>query len=305
MANIHLKSAFDHIRRSPFQALAAIMIFSTTFLVSTLLAVMLYSSSQMLNYFEKRPQIIAFIKNDASPDSIQALKAKLESDNRIENLNYITKEKALQIYKTVTSDNPLLSELVNPSIFPASLEFSPKELSLAEPIIEELKKEPIVDQVNYTVAIGGEQELKDQLDRLRTITHYLRVGGITFVALLISTSFLVLILIVSMQMTQRRGEIEILNLIGATSGFISTPIVFESIVYVVSGILIGWLTVFLLVLYSTPNIRSFFGAIPLLPGNTIQLIVLFGYILAGEFVIGLFLALTGSTLALSRVKRRK
>jgi cell division transport system permease protein len=305
MVSIHISSALNHIRRSPFQAMAAIMIFAVTFLVSTLLAVTLYSSSQTLNFFERRPQIIAFLKNDAGDEAIGKLKSKLAADDRIENLNYITKEKALEIYKNVTSDNPLLSELVNPSIFPASLEFSPKELSFAEPIIGELKTEPVVDEVKYTVAIGGEQELKDQIERLKTLTHYLRVGGITFVALLVSTSFLVLLLIISMRMTQRRSEIEILNLIGATPGFISTPIFVESMIYVFSGVVTGWLSALILILYATPNIKTFFGQIPVLPRDTSSLFILFSNILAFEVIVGLFLALTGSIIALTRVKRRK
>jgi cell division transport system permease protein len=194
---------------------------------------------------------------------------------------------------------------VNPSIFPASLEFSPKDLAYAAPLVDELKTENVVDQVGYTAAVGGETELKDQLERLKTGTHYLRVGGLTFVALLISTSFLVLILIISMRMTQRRSEMEILDLIGATPGFIRLPVVIESIVYVFSGVLIGWLIALLIILYATPNIKELFSQIPILPSDAAGLFILFCYILAGELVVGLFLALSGSALALSRVKRRK
>lgn len=305
MFKTHLKSAMDHIRRSPFQALAAVMIFSITFLVTTLLAIILYSSEQTLQFYEKRPQIIIFLKDDATETAVSSLQSKLQTDPRVENLEFITKESAYEIYKKNTSEYPLLSELVNPSTFPASIEFSPKDLIAAKELYGELKTESVADQVGYTGAIGDESELRDQLDRLKTATQYLRIGGITFAGLLTSTSFLVLLIIIGMRMNQHRNEIDILELIGATPGFVRLPILIEAVVYVLTGIFIGWMISLLVVLYATPSVISFFGSIPVLPKNTFALIQIFGIILGTEIITGLFLALTGSALALSRVKHKK
>lgn len=303
MPNIHIKSAWDHLRRSPFQALAAVFILSITFFVITILSVLVYSTGQVLKYFETRPQVIAFLKDDAKLEEVTSLKNKLESDARVRELKFISKEKALEIYKKATSDNPLLSELVSPSIFPASLEFSLADLSHAENIIDEVKKEKIVDQVGFTASLGGEKTLSDVISRLRNFTWYLRVGGGAFAAFLASTSFLVLTIIIGMRMTTRRGEIEILDLIGATPAFIRSPIILEALIYVVFGVFAGWILALILVLYSTPTLISYFGEIPILPRDTLQLIYIFVAILAGELLVGIFLALTGSVIALSRVRR--
>ena len=107
-----------------------------------------------------------------------------------------------------------------------------------------------------------------------------------------------------MRMTTRRGEIEILKLIGATPGFIRGPIILEAVIYTVCGVMIGWLVTLIVVLYATPSLISYFGDIPILPRDTVQLLSIFGLILLGELLIGLFLALTGSILAVSRVRGR-
>src|SRR3989344_372970 len=120
----HFKTAWDHIRRAPFQALAAIFVLTLTFFVVTILSVLVYSSSQILKYFETRPQVIAFIKEDAQIEQVKVLQNKLQNDPRISQVKYVSKEEALEIYKKATADNPLLTELVSPSIFPASMEFS-------------------------------------------------------------------------------------------------------------------------------------------------------------------------------------
>jgi len=118
---LHLKTSFDNIRRAPFQAMAAILVLAVTFFVSTLIAISVFSSHQLLNYFETRPQIIAFLTDDANQEQINELMGRLKSDPRVANLRLISKEEALAIYKEATSDNPLLGELVSPSIFPASI----------------------------------------------------------------------------------------------------------------------------------------------------------------------------------------
>ena len=118
MSNIHFRTALDYIRRSPFQALAAVFVLTLTFFVATLVSVLTYSSSKLISYFETRPQVIAFLKDDAPQESVALLQHQLEADTRIKETKYVSKEEALSIYKKATSDNPLLGELVSPSIFP-------------------------------------------------------------------------------------------------------------------------------------------------------------------------------------------
>lgn len=305
MRNMHLKTAFDYIKRSPFQALSAIGVLTLTFFVATMMAVIAYSSGNLLKYFETRPQIIAFLKNDITPQDISAFQNRLTNDTRIKEVRYVSKEEALSIYKKATTDNPLLSELVSPEIFPASLEFSLSNLSFAEEVINEVKKESIVDQVGFTASLGGESTLQDVVSRLKTITWYLRLGGGVLVGMLGAVSFLVLIVIIGMRIATRKGEIEILNLIGATPGFIRSPIVIEALIYSFAGVIIGWVLSFLLWLYITPNLVGYFGDIPLLPKGTVDFLILFGIILAVELFIGSALALLGSMLAVSRARRAR
>ncbi|MBN1168657.1 hypothetical protein JXA63_02085 [Candidatus Woesebacteria bacterium] len=305
MSNIHIKTAFSSIRRSPFQAMAAIFVLSITFLVITIVSVLVYSSEKAIKYFETRPQVIAFLVDEISEAEMSSLRQKLELDNRVKEVNFVSKEQALEIYKEATSDNPLLSELVSPSIFPASIEFSLNDLSYAEEVIDEVRENSVVDRVGFTASLEGESGLVDVVNRLRKITWYIRVGGGVFAGFLTGTSFLVLLVIIGMRMTTRRKEIEILSLIGAKPGFIKSPIVLEALIYSVAGVFGGWVTVFVAVLYLTPNLITYFGDIPILPRDTLELVRLFGIIFAMEIVVGVFLSLTGSLIAVSRVSKRK
>ena len=299
------KSAITSIKRFPYQSLAAIFLLTVTFLVVTILAVVSYSSGKVIAYFETRPQVIAFLKDGTTTETISALQHKLQNDLRIKEVKYVSKEEALSIYKDATIDNPLLGELVNPSIFPASLEFSLNDLSKAQGIIEEVKYEAIVDSVGFTASLGGEKSLGDVVERLRKITLYLKLGGGFFALLLTGTSFLVLVITLGMRIASRRGEVEILNLIGAKKSFIKKPIIIESIIYVVSGVTLGWLMILIAVLYIAPSAINYFGEIPVLPRSPLMFFSIFGIILLSEAVMGILLATIGSNLALSRASRKK
>ena len=302
---IHSKTAFSYIKRSPFQALSAIFVLMLTFFVATVVSVLVYSSGNVLKYFETRPQIIAFLKDEITPEQISALQNKLTSDQRVKDVSYVSKEEALSIYKLATEDNPLLSELVSPTIFPASLEFSVTNLNFAQEVIDEVKKEAVVSQVGFTASLGGEKTLQDVVARLKNIIFYVRVGGIGFVSLLGLSSFMTLLIIISMRISSRRTEVEILDLIGATSAFIKSPIILEALIYSVLGVFLGWVLAFILWLYLTPNILSYFGDIPILPKGVLNLSIMFGIILGVELIIGSLLALSGSLLAVSRARKTR
>ncbi len=302
--NLHLKTSFDYIRRSPFQAMAAVSVLTITFFIGTLLAVLVYSSNQTLKYFETRPQVIAFLKDETTPAAISGLQNKLQSDSRVKDLRFVSKSEALEIYKKATSDNPLLSELVSPSIFPASVEFSVVDLTFAQGIIDEVQADPIVQSVGFTASLGKQDALGDVVQRLKTATLYIRFGGATLVAILAVASLLVLMVVIGMRIATRKTEIETLSLIGATPGFIRSPIVLEAVNYSIMGVVLGWLFAFIVVLYLSPAIISYFGEIEVLPKQALNFFGLLGLVLGVEVIIGLIIAFLGSQIAISRALKR-
>ncbi len=296
----YIKTAKKHIRRAPYQALAAVLIMTLTFFVATILAILAYASHSTLRHFETQPQIIAFLKNEATSEQVSGLQRELDTDSRVRNVRYVSKEDALEIYRKATSDKPVLSELVSPKVFPASLEFSVTDLSFAEEVIREVEQKETINQVAYTASLGSTKNIGEVVNNLRNITNYIRVGGLVLLGFLLTSSLLILLVILGMRISSRREEIEILQLIGATPGFIRAPFIFEGIFYALSGAFVGWLVATLGILYLTPSIASFFADIEVLPLTTQGLAMLLGVILGSELLLGLILGATGSFIALRR-----
>ena len=58
-----MKTTLNNIRRSPFQALAAILVTSLTLFIISIFIYVSLASQVVLNHFETKPQIIAYLKD--------------------------------------------------------------------------------------------------------------------------------------------------------------------------------------------------------------------------------------------------
>lgn len=283
-----LKFALQHIRRSPYQALAAISVMSLTFFVAALVFLLGLGSSIVLRYFESRPQITAFLKDDRKQTDIEQLKSKLQSTGKVSSIRSISKEEALQIYKEQNKKDPILLEMVTADILPASLEVSAvdaKDLSMLDEI---LKKEPGVEDVVYQ---------KDVVESLISWTNAIRTIGLVLFFFLASVSLLIILTVTGIRIALRKEEIEILRLVGASTWYIRSPFLLEGMIYGLIGGLIAWLTSFILLLYATPFLSSLLSGLPVTLPPSILFMLAF---LIGITFSGGLLGIVGSYFAVKR-----
>jgi len=281
------KTLKQHIFRSPYQSLAAILVVSFSLFVIVLFGLLGAGSSTVLQYFESRPQVSAFLKDETKPQEIELIRAKLEAAGKVKSITYISKEDALKIYQEQNKDKPLLLEMVTAKILPASLEISSKNLSFLKEIAEDLKKEPIVEDVIFQ---------EDVIQSLSKWMVTLRKIGIAIGVFLLSVSALTILIILGMKTSQRKGEIEILKLLGASSCYICFPFYLEGILYGLLGAVLSWGLSYLALLYTTPFIVDFLSGIPLLPVPFLFMLK----ILAGLLGLGVIVGFLGSFLAVVR-----
>lgn len=282
-----VKTSWKHIRRNPYQALTAICIMMLTFLAISVFAFIVFGSSVVIQYFESKPQVTAFFKDEAQQSEIGGLKQSLEQTGKIASVRFVSKKEALQIYKEQNKDDPLLLDLVTEDILPSSLEISTTDIEDLGVVSETLKGSPIVSEVVYQ---------KDVVATLSQWTNAIRVIGITLIVVLSLVSVFIMMTVIGFKVSQKKEEIEIMRLLSATNWYIRWPFVFEGIFYGVIGTFLGWLIASLGLLYASDYLASFLKGIPLLPVSPLFLLAL----LAGELVIAVFLGVFASLLAVLR-----
>jgi len=284
------KTLNQHIFRSPYQSLAAVLVVSLAFFaVAAVLSIGL-GSQKVLSYFESRPQVTAFLKDEVKPEEIESLKNKIEMHQTVKQVDFISKDEALKIYKEQNKDNPLLLEMVTAKILPASLEVSTKDLASLKQIAEELKNEPEVEDVIFQ---------EDVIVTLSTWTQTIRKIGLALAIFLLAVSVLIILVILGIKISQRKDEIEVLKLLGASSGYIRLPLYLEGMIYGAFAALISWGLSYLAVLYVTPFLVKFLSGVPLFPVPILFMLEL----LAGLLVLGVVVGFLGSFLAVWRFIR--
>lgn len=283
-------TTLKHMRRSPYQSLAAVFMTTVTFFIVSVFALVVLGAHSMLGFFESRPQVTAFFKDTTEQPEIESLKNRISSAVTVEDIRYISKDDALEIYKQQNTDNPLLLEMVTADILPASLEVSAKNVNDLETIAGIMQKDTIVEEVVFQ---------KDVIDTLRKWVGGIRVTGIALSGLLIFASLTTIVMILGLKFTAKKTEINTLSLLGATSWYIRGPFVAEGIIYAVTGAIIGWGISYLTLLYLTPNIIAFLQDITILPIPVWLMMALLG----GEVVLACLIGALASLIATRRYGR--
>lgn len=281
------KTAGKNVRRSPYQAFAAILVMTLTFLVVSYFTFLLFGSSKIINYFESKPQVTAFFRDEAKQSDINSLENQLSQTHKTSSIKFVSKQDALKIYKEQNKNDPLLLDLVTADVLPASFEISAVNIEDLAPISDMLKKSPIISDVIYQ---------KDVVSTLISWTGAIKEIGIGLIVLLSLVSIFIMVTIIGIKISQKKEDIEIMRLIGATSWYIRWPFILEGVFYGIVGALIGWTISSLSLLYATPFLESFLKGIPVLPVSYIDLLVLLGI----EVLFAIFLGIVSSMLAVFR-----
>ncbi len=273
-----IRQVKKNIRRTPYQALAASMVMFLTFLTLLLFTVLAAGSQRVLSYYESKPQVIAFLKDNTTTEDIKAIQNALNLTGKITSLKYVSKEEALQRYKDRNKNDTNLLELVTASILPASLEISANSPSDLKPIAEILKKEPVVDDVAIP------EDVIKSLTNAIVVVRSIGMVAVTFLALF---SMLVILMVIGFKIRLKRTEIEIMKLLGASTWFIRAPFLLEGITYGLIGAVSSWAVTYILLWYFTPHLQYYLRDIPKefinLPPNLLFMLglLLFAILVAG------------------------
>jgi len=284
------KTTWKNIRRSPYQALAAILIMTLTFLVISFFTFLLVGSSKVITYFESKPQVTAFFKNEAKQSDINSLENQLRSTGKVASIKFVSKDEALKIYREQNKNDPLLLDLVTADVLPSSFEISTIQIEDMGAISNMLNKSTLVSDVIYQ---------KDVVSTLSTWTSAIRKLGAGLIILLSLVSIFIMATIIGIKISQKKEDIEIMKLIGATNWYIRWPFLTEGVVYGIIGAILGWAFATAGLLYTTPFLESFLKGIPVLPASYLDLLALLGI----EVVFAALLGVISSFLAVLRYSK--
>lgn len=285
-----LRTAFSNIRRSPYQALVAFIMMSLTFFIIYCFVIVLIGSNIALRYLETRPQVTAFFTVNTPMEKVQAAAEAMKAKDYVASVKVVTNDDALTLFQEQNQKDQLLLQLVTADILPSSIEVSAKDIQSLPQIRDDVGKLENIDEVVYQ---------KDVIENLTAWTKSIRLAGISISAVLLFVTLLFVSIILSLRVAMKRNEISIMRLLGASSWFIRGPFLFEGLLYGSIGSLIGWVGMFILLLYLSPSLLKFFGSMIVFPFPVWILLALLG----GGILTGIILGTIASFFAVKRFIR--
>lgn len=283
-----LKLTLHHIRRSPFQSAIAFLTVFTCFFILNFFLLVNRGLSGVLNHFETKPEITIFLKDGLDEVKVESIQKELASYPEVKEIRYISKEKALSLYKEMNKDNPLLTEMVTASILPASFEVSAFNPKVLEDIAQNFSsKKDIVDEIIYQ---------KDIIQSLLSWTKIIRQSGLVLISVSVLIVFVMIFTLIGMKINNRKDEIKISRLLGASKFYVKRSFLLEGVIYGFFGSLLGFLFSFLIIYNLRTLINAFFQPIIFVS----ELSLFEPLLLAIEILLGILIGLSASWLGARR-----
>ena len=285
-----LVHSLGRMYRSPVTSLMTAAVIGIALALPTGLFVTLQNLQVVSGGWDGSSQISMFLKLDVKEADARELGKKLRSMPEFTSVRVLSQAEAMDEFRKLSGFGEAL-DVLDQNPFPAVLILRPAQRysrpDRVREIVKQLRAMPQTDLVQLDL---------QWVKRLYTMMEIAQRGVLVVAALLALAVLLIVGNTIRLDIQNRRDEIIITKLIGATNAFIRRPFLYSGVWYGLFGGLIAWLLVILALTLLAGPVHRLAG----LYGSQFTLSALdFGTVLAllgGSVLLGL----GGSWLAVSR-----
>lgn len=265
MSNTAFSRAIQNIKRSGERSFIVIFMMTVTFLMLGILLVIIFISQSLAKYFVQTPEVIGYFNDDVTEETILEIKREFEQLEYVAGVKYISKEAAMEAFIESNSDNREIIESVTVNPFPAHLNIKTKSLDNVPDIANKLRENDKIFEVDAFEDVQG---------TLKKIVNTIQVISIILLVVFSISTIFVVFLSVALSVHTQKNELIIMKLVGATDWYVSSPYIFQSVIYgFISVIISSVLLIILLIWKYTEAIGWLFGdlQIPLITTDVLLL----------------------------------
>lgn len=300
-----IKTGVINFFRNAWLAMAAIAVMVVT------LTIVLFSwlTSETFNHtisqITDRIDISVYVADSANEDQVDGLLAGLEGLSNVESLEYYDKAAALERYMEQNANNPQLLQAItqteNP--LPATIQIVPVDLNRIEEIRTYLDQPDVKALQSDPPSYSGDR--KEAIDKISHATNILQRAGIVAVAVFGLVSVLIIFNTIQMAIFNRRDELAIMRLLGATTSYIRGPFVAEAVMYGVISALLSVLLIYVMFAVSSSTLQATsLGLLDISYSNQ-YFNNHFWWILAAQLGVGILIGAASSVIATKRYLKFK
>ncbi len=229
-----LREALAGFRRAPLlTGLSAAMIALSLFVVG-LFGVAAHNIRLVLDQVEARVEVVAYLRDDALPDQVQALRAELLRAPDVRDVSFVSRKQALETARRELTEFQGVFDDLEQNPFPASLQITlqpgQRDADAVHALAELAAQAPIVEDVRYG---------RDWLDKVYLLRRVAGAAALVVGGAFAAVAALIIGAAIRLAIFARRDEIAIMRLVGATNGFVRRPFLVEGFITGLIGSLLA------------------------------------------------------------------
>ena len=222
-----LSNMFSH----GFMSFAAIGITVACLLIMGTFTLVAVNANQLLRDLEQENEILAYVDDSYDETQARALQKKLQSIPNVASAAFISKEEAMEEFKAQYPDEALFQDL-DPEILRDRYAIKIADLRQQKQTVERVRAVEGIDDVNVYEEIAG---------GFITVRNVATVVCVALIAILFVVSVFIISNTIKLTTFDRREEIAIMRMVGATNGFIRWPFVYEGFLFGILGAAVAFL----------------------------------------------------------------
>jgi cell division transport system permease protein len=187
--------------------------------------------------------ISVYLKDSTTEAQAKDLVTDLKNLPNVKSAQYLNKDEVLKRYEKQNAGNADLLSAINSTSnpLPATILVKPVDLNKINDIKTFLETKNVATLQSDQPSYSGDR--KEAIDKITHATNVLKEIGIVAVVTFTVISALIIFNTIQMAIFNRRDEIQIMRLLGASTNYIRGPFVVESVIY---GILSATISVLII-----------------------------------------------------------
>ncbi len=258
------KETFQGLRRNGLVAFAAV---STSFIALFLIggALLVRSEVNLLIDFSTRDvEVSVFLQDNISTAQQQNLAGILTGMPQVATVHFESQQEAYQNFLRDFSDQKALVAGVTPDALPASFQVKLKDPSEFQVVASRIQGQPGIERV---------RDNRQTLNRLFALIRVFRVGVLAVAIVMLVSAAALIGNTVRLAVFNRRREIGVMRLVGATNWHIRVPFLMEGLFEGLLGAGAAILGLFIMKVLFIDPLRGKVGFLPLVQTHHVLLTV--------------------------------
>ncbi len=240
-----IRTGLYNLVRNAWLAIAAIavMVVTLTIVLFSLIANATFNNT--IAQITSKINISVYLKDSVTEKQRNDLIAELKTLPNVKQVSYVSKAQALSQYRVENADNQSLLQAINETgnPLPASIRIDPADPAQIQTIKTFLDQPANIALQDPQAGTSYSGDRKDAVDKITHATNVLRRVGVVAVLVFAVISMLIIFNTIQMAIFNRRDELTIMRLLGATTWYIRGPFVVESIIYGIIAAIISILII--------------------------------------------------------------